>query len=1116
MARISGLASEHHPQGPGDSARRKKARKSTHTPADDISQGSKRAVSPSAESSQVKRKRVQIDDHDQLARELEDSVSRAGSQDNVHETIHLAAPRVNRRHSEPLVLPQDEDDSQITPPSTAPLADRPIACGRGRPANRRTRMSMPAQLHHADEEQEDGDNRQLQFAPLKMVLGSRTQRRLRRSHLSQEVNDIEQHEKEDKKLRKAFSKLQAQLRDKDRMISDLEFQLEARRLGNIEMPDDRAQELEQQLEDARNELEDLRQTAPYTGASAEPSIYDGGMDIDDDDDDLMLVDPNEIDGPSQIEPSPLPNGEYAARALELSSQVTVNSLSTITHTQHDVLAEMDPDRVPDKISEKIVARYEGEIDRLIKSLGQSEGALRIISIELQNLNVVPPGASSNVIIETLRRDFEALREELENLVPGRTLGLTNSELLRKIPTILEGALAELHEKVNSADKYYQNEQVLRHQYEHVIDLLSRADDRTTQLEQDVQDLQDANATKQQTIDELEDRVTAMNVELDAQDTELNNKTAEINGLQDEVGDKETSMARLQDALNSYHKDLEVLTATTTRLEEEHRQTIGDMQAAHAGVVADLEDRLVEEMDGRTVAETDAINKKEYIDNLERSVENMEQEFDAIKREMDELRNALATETRLRETVEGERDDKTDLAYDQANKIENLEETLQDLENQLADTRNSLEAERRQREETETALDKANDDISSLNDQIHNAGIQANELRSKLFQVQQEKEQTIAELEADSQEQEAENRALLDEERRNREEAEQEIASLKEAVVQLQTEIAAHEATIERLTVSRNELEQDRDEHVASLDAQLAGLQQKYLALENSTNSTITTLQANITDLTNEVHAQRAEIERITSEADESDRVLRGELADKTQEIANLTQDLDEANTENQRLQNANKSLSERVEEGALEILRMTDAQAEQNIALNNTIRLHEGTIRDLQGTLEARQAHHEQVLAEKEREIEELQVAGDARASAIVELNAQIEDMKETFRLAEEDTRTTIDELTKSQRELQAQNEALADALKKRNALALKAIQDMKVAGIEVRTNGANLRKVAHGKVTKVSEKVKVSKKVGKMKKLNTRQWRDSGFGMDEDEEAENAQDELLDEEVLA
>ncbi|KAJ4293172.1 hypothetical protein N0V90_008454 [Kalmusia sp. IMI 367209] len=117
MARVSGLASEHHPVGPGDAPRRKKGRKST--PSVDFSMGSKRPASPTNEqASPAKRKRVQSDDHDQLAREFEDSVSRSQSHmSDAHNSPSIS--RHLRRNSEPVVAfaddEEDEDDMLMTP-----------------------------------------------------------------------------------------------------------------------------------------------------------------------------------------------------------------------------------------------------------------------------------------------------------------------------------------------------------------------------------------------------------------------------------------------------------------------------------------------------------------------------------------------------------------------------------------------------------------------------------------------------------------------------------------------------------------------------------------------------------------------------------------------------------------------------------------------------------------------------------------------------------------------------------------------------------------------------------------------------------------------------------------
>ena len=111
MARPSGLASDHHPEGPGDAPRRRKSTKGT--PSVEFSQGSKRAASPSHDpvSPAPKRKRVQSDDHDQLARELEESVSRAQSQtSDGFASARKSILRHTRRNSEPVVAYPDIDE----------------------------------------------------------------------------------------------------------------------------------------------------------------------------------------------------------------------------------------------------------------------------------------------------------------------------------------------------------------------------------------------------------------------------------------------------------------------------------------------------------------------------------------------------------------------------------------------------------------------------------------------------------------------------------------------------------------------------------------------------------------------------------------------------------------------------------------------------------------------------------------------------------------------------------------------------------------------------------------------------------------------------------------------
>ncbi|KAF2790547.1 hypothetical protein K505DRAFT_409746 [Melanomma pulvis-pyrius CBS 109.77] len=890
---LSGLASEHHPEGPGDAPRRRRGRRS-NPPSVDLTNNGKRPASPSetaAHTAHTKRaKRVQLDDSQQLARELDDAVSRSQADDPSTATTAREGGS-HRRHSAPFVSFR-EDDEQFEvplPPATQPLPgltphlDR-VGAPRARSANisRRARMSLPAQLQIHPVDETDGVNEH-QFAPLSAVLDGRMKRRLRRSHLSEEINDIEEHRKGDTKMRKALDNLRRELREKDQALRELNFQLEASRMGSIDMSDDQIEELEQKLEQANKEINELKASSVYTENSREMSAFDNAADIDDDDD-FMLVEPADLNiSEEQLEVEPHPNGFYAARALEMSSQITFQSLSSISQTNYDSLAEAsqaDPTAVPDKMSDQAVKRFD------------SEGALRVIAIELQNLHVVPPGAST-----------------IEKLFPNSTAGLTNAELLEKM----------LSEKVVITETHNRTEKLLRKEVDGLVDLLTTSLDR-------------ANEEKQRQIAANE------------KDTVIQEKDAEIRGLNEELEDKETAVKRLRDAIKTYRDDVNKLTDTVTRLEQQHADAIAQMEQDHAAA-----------MEGRETAEGEALQKSEYIEDLEQH-----------------------EETKKREETEDERDSHA--------------KQITDLESQVEDFRANLDTERTQRVQTEASLDEASEKLEELNDEIRNAGIQANEL------------QTIARLKDEAKDREDDLQGLLSAETQRRQGADEQVNNLED------------------MTRERNNLEVDRNEKVSQGNRQRDDLAQ----------NTITTLQANITDLTN-------------------DLVANQEYTDTLGELAT-------ARNANEDLLAENKSLAKRVENEAHELLNIMGAHAEEANNLRQAIAAQEATI-------------YTEELTEKTQEIEEMRIMGDNRA----------EDMKERFRIAEDDTRTTMDTLTEARRKLQEENEQLAAAL----------LKQMKVKGVEVKTAGADLHRVFSGKITKGGGGSRKSK----------RQW-DSGIGVDENMEA--------------
>jgi myosin protein heavy chain len=1028
------------------------------------------------------------------------------------EPQNTSTTRRNRRHSEPPVAADDDDEdddfsanlvSSTQPlPGLTPHLDR-VGASRSRFNNvRRSRASMPAQLHieRVDEVDETNGTR-VQFAPLTQVLDGRARRRLRRSHLSQEVNSFEDHQKKDKKM---FLELHRQLKARDDKIKDLEYRLEAHRLGDIDITDAHAQELEEELEQARNQIDELRGSTLYNGTEHDAADVDADM-SDDEDDGLVLVNPDELSMSQNLDLEPMPSGKYSSRALELASQ-------TLSQLNRDMLTEGEDTMVLekiDKIEDQAVARYERELQEYSRALGEAQGALRVINIEIQNLHFLEAGATSHDILTEMRHSFDNLRAETEKFFPKTTAGLTNQELLNKVPELFGEVFLELQEKVNALNSSHKTEVLLRRQYEGVLDLLGDSEERNKQLEADVFTLDKANEDKQRGIQNLEVRNASLTALSNDQEMRLRENDIQIAALQDDNQDKQTSIDRLQEALANYKADLDSVTLSATKFETDHNEMIARMEQEHAELMQSLETERAAEQEGREAAEADAQQKSGYIEELEVRIAGMETDVDAVTADLALLSQRLADQTQARGDAERERDEQTELAYQRANTIENLNESIAELTEQLAKHRENLANERAQREKTEADLDEANDKIEDLTIRLHDTGLQANELRSKLFQLQQEKEAAIAELQEEAQDRENELNDQLAAEAELRETGESTIVLLKQQIVDLQRDLATVEANLANMTEARDELEQDRDVQVANLASQLLDLKTKYAALENSTNSTITSLQANITDLNNQVQRQQAEIKNLVEEIAEKDRIYLEDTTALNEKNVVLEEENSNLKAENEECHREINSLSQRVEATATELLNIVGSHNDETEAFKSAISTLEATIKAQQDAADKRANEYEEDLEERATEITELRLMGDARAEDIVALEAQIAEMKATFAKAEEDTRTTIDALLLSQRQLQDQNERLADDLMRRNQEALQAVQEMKLKRVEVKTQGVDLHRVVHGKVGKISEKVKIGKK-GK-KKVAKRQW-DSGFGVDDNVE----DDELNGEEPLA
>lgn len=1105
MARLRGNASEHHPEGPGDGPRRstKGRRKAASTgmrsssPAQ-ITAGAKRPASPSVE---IPSKRVRgaqenepeafSDDEDQLVRETQEAEAR----DTISSPLRAIPQPQMRRHTMGVLVEESSQDTQ----SGAQLFK----------ATRRARMSMPAQLHLSDIDEIDG-GRQIQFASLAQTLDAHSYRRLRRNHLSEEMNSIESHKKRDAKLRREHDQLRQQVREYEAKIKDLEFQLESARLGNIDITAEESNELQKQLDDAHHKIEELEASSVY-GLEADAISNMPGSDAFDDDDDneeeggLMLVDPEEMGiSQEQMQGSPLPLGPFAARALE-ASQITMDSLTTFAETSRDYLAESsqaNPEAVPDRISDKAVHRYEAEIKSLVQKVADTTSALRLITVELQNMDIIEPGASANKILAALRNILQDGREQYEALTKQSTVGITNADMLKDIFNELQGTHTELVAKTILAEKQNQRITLVSAQYEKAMTLAADLANDKKELERQVAELNDLIANSDERIQALEDQGAADRQLIEEQTQDIETKDATIESLREEAEDKQEDLDRATEAMEQYLEEIKNLTETMKRLEIQQTDRITELEQAHAARVAELEAELQEETRNREEAEASSKEKGLQIAELEQNITDLEGQIADMAATIDEYKTNLHQTTTDRDDLSAHNTELTAQVYEKDNAIENMQDNLDDLKMELEKLRTNLAAEQEQREATEAELAETKEDYEEEKERNRDLGIQANELRSKLFQAQQEKESTVAELNEEIEALNEDAEEKLQNETQHRLEAEDKIDRLEVQISDLQTQLSNTEQALEDSQAALADLETQRAEQIEALEHQLEDLTAQFAALQNTTQEQAKNLEDTIGQLTTERDTLQTTVEDLETTAKDKAEEYAEAVQDRDNIIAGLENELKAAQQANEELATTNDSLSRRVEHEACELLNIMGAHVRETQALNETIAHQKGTIEQMQAAARQTADSHAALIAEKEQEIEELRIVGEARATHIVELEAQVQQLKDEFKVQAEDSQNAIDKLLDTNRIALAKQEEIAAATKKRTQDAMAAVAEMKVRGIEVKTNGANLRKVVSGKVNKVNDRVKVSKKshVGRVKKA-VKMPRDSGIGFDEEDE---------------
>lgn len=115
-------------------------------------------------------------------------------------------------------------------PSTQ-LSSRRKSTGTSR-ANRRHTLAAPPQQRPQMRDIAQGVSKEIQFIPLRQALSARTRRALRRNHLSEEMNDIDEERRAlQRKNREELARVRAELERGRQLIEELQKQLHAARIA---------------------------------------------------------------------------------------------------------------------------------------------------------------------------------------------------------------------------------------------------------------------------------------------------------------------------------------------------------------------------------------------------------------------------------------------------------------------------------------------------------------------------------------------------------------------------------------------------------------------------------------------------------------------------------------------------------------------------------------------------------------------------------------------------------------------------------------------------------------------------------------------------------------------
>ncbi|KAF4553148.1 Hypothetical protein D9617_8g051620 [Elsinoe fawcettii] len=711
----------------------------------------------------------------------------------------------------------------------------------------------------------------------------------------------------------------------------------------------------------------------------------------------------QLDGSDDIDMSQHETDIMVYSNIDGPSQPPEIAVQSPTSERADSLTDFDSALVIKSDQER--SNYEASIKRLAQEASEARSSLEILTVELSSMGFGSPDAQAQAVIDSIRLSFDNVRYRLRDILPfDITADVQEQTLLMRIADQLVKFAHDNAKKDIVVAEQKTFEQDLLSQIDVLIDKLAEANLLRERLERANGEFDTQNEEDDRYIKQLEQKLHEVDKNFKQISSTLEVTITQKQTLENENGVLDDSCGKLKSALEGYRQTESKLLELITRMESDHATALAELKDQHKSEHLRFTEELRVEQDGRDAAEKRAADVEKAAAELTKSLEKEAAMISKLKAEIEELRADLLEAQSGKESAEEDASTKAASISDLQQQLEKTEMDLAKLEDDYADLQKLHEAEKRQREAAETELDETHVKVKSLNDKLHKQGVEANELRQKLFEVQQRDQKTIKEYQTTMAERTEQYETDLAGESARREEAEQLAADRQAYIDDLETKLANLEADM-RKTLGDKEallqqmedrcvkLEEDIDELQSALDAKTA----EHADLQQSTAEQIIALETTVGALTSTLNDTNTTLNTVRHQASTQQQQMLATLSDRDTTITTLTHDLDVANSAINVLEGDKSSLERRVESEAEAMLTYTAEKEAQVTSLTDTVRTKQAEVQELtQRAVEVDNAWHA-LVKEKEEYIATLEDEVEVRDDGMDGLKEKNRELREKF-----------------------------------------------------------------------------------------------------------------------